>query len=369
MKTLIISHSAVVPLYREKFQRLVQMGCEAHLVLPLGWPEGGRYVSAPPAGKEKGVHIHRLAARFIGKVGGFHLRRLQALVGRVKPDLIHVEEEPYSLAAWQALRISRKNNIPFVFFTWENILRSYKFPLKWIDQWVLHHSKWAIAGNREAESVLAQRGFNGHCTVIPQYGVDPEIFRPYTVLNIEKPVFTIGYFGRLCEEKGILTLFRAVEELNFSWRLIVTGSGSYASVLKQKAKEAGLEKHITFMAAVENNKMPKALQQLDVLVLPSETRSDWKEQFGRVLVEAMACAIPVIGSNCGEIPHVIGEAGLIFPEKDWKSLANRIKDVYADPRQAMILGQKGRERVLNLFTTEHIAQQTFALYQSMLERM
>ncbi|MBN1596475.1 glycosyltransferase family 4 protein [candidate division FCPU426 bacterium] len=368
MKILVVSHSAVVPLYREKFHILASMGCEVHLLLPPSWPEGGRNIAAPPTGKEGEIHIHRLAGRFLGKVGGFHFKRLARVLHHIRPGVVQVEEEPYSLAAGQILWASRRRGLPFVFFTWENILRTYKPPLHWIDRWVLHHAQWAIAGTQAAQAVLAKRGFKGTCAVIPQYGVNPAIFRPYDVLHAVKPTFTIGFFGRLCEEKGIMTLLRATEELAFPWRLHITGNGPLQPVLQKRVREAGLEKQVLFMPAVDNDKMPKAMQTLDLVVLPSESTPAWKEQFGRVLIEAMACEIPVIGSDCGEIPTVIGEGGLTFAEKDWKSLAAAISLIQRDHRLAAGLGQKGRRRVLEHYTTRHIARQTWELYQRMLER-
>jgi glycosyltransferase involved in cell wall biosynthesis len=368
MKVLVVSHSAVVAMYREKFHALARLGCEIHLVVPPGWPEGGRCIVAPASGEENGITIHRLPARWVGKVGGYHLQGLSTVIGETKPDIIHVDEEPYAMVTWQTLRLAKRKKIPCVFFTWENILRTYKIPLRWIDRWVLRHAAWAIAGNQEAVSVLSQRGYAKKHAVIPQYGVNPETFRPYTVMNVVKPVYTIGFFGRLCEEKGILTLLRAVAELNFSWRLIITGNGPKEEELKQQVKTMGFEKQVVFHAAVPNQAMPKALQQLDVLVLPSQTQADWKEQFGRVLIEAMACEIPVIGSNSGEIPNVIGEAGLIFPEKDWKTLAEQITMLHADFYAAGVVGQKGRQRVLEYFTTERIVEQIYYVYNQLLGR-
>ena len=72
-----------------------------------------------------------------------------------------------------------------------------------------------------------------------------------------------------------------------------------------------------------STEVPAVLRALDVLVLPSLTTPSWKEQFGRVLQEAMACAIPVVGSDSGEIPHVIGDAGLVTPEGDAAALRRR----------------------------------------------
>jgi glycosyltransferase involved in cell wall biosynthesis len=102
-------------------------------------------------------------------------------------------------------------------------------------------------------------------------------------------------------------------------------------------------------------------------VLPSRSRPNWVEQFGRVLIEAMACGVPVVGSDCGEIPNVVGDAGLIFPEGDVEALREclarlmREGDLWAD------LSRRGRERVLAHFTQAQIAAQTVAVYRRVVD--
>ena len=111
--------------------------------------------------------------------------------------------------------------------------------------------------------------------------------------------------------------------------------------------------------------MPAFHRGLDALVLPSHTTSTWKEQFGRVLIEAMACATPVVGSDSGEIPHVIGAAGLIYPERDCAALAAQLQLLLDEPRRRAELGGAGRRRVLAYFTMAQIAAQTVAVYRRM----
>lgn len=363
MKVLVISHSAVVGLYRQKFHALARLGCELHLALPAAWPEGGRWVEAPADGWEEGIQIHRLPGWGLGRVGGFWLRGLAELVRRVDPELIHVEEEPYSLVCGQALRLALRFRRPLVFFTWENIFRGYKWPLSWVDRWVLNRATWAIAGNQAAREVLARRGFHGDCLVLPQYGVDPEVFKPQPRESGLTRGFAIGYFGRLLEEKGLATLLTAVRSLPCEWRLQITGSGPYEPLLRAQVEQWGLAPRVTLTPAIPNERMPAALGQLDVLVLPSETRPFWKEQFGRVLVEAMACEVPVIGSDSGEIPFVIGEAGMIFPEGRWDILADQLQKIHSQPALAAFYRGKGRERVLAQFTTDRLARETYKWYR------
>jgi glycosyltransferase involved in cell wall biosynthesis len=107
---------------------------------------------------------------------------------------------------------------------------------------------------------------------------------------------------------------------------------------------------------------------MDVLVLPSDTHKGWKEQFGRVLIEAMACQVPVIGSSSGAIPEVIGEAGLIFPERDHHALAAALERLQANPALRADLAQQGRDRVLRHFTNQVIAEKTYAIYRALVGR-
>ena len=91
----------------------------------------------------------------------------------------------------------------------------------------------------------------------------------------------------------------------------------------------------------------------------------WVEFFGRVLIEGMACEVPVIGSDSGEIPNVIGDAGLVFPEEDVEALADRLRRIIQDKSLRLQLIQRGLERVKE-FMWETIAQQTYEVYRELL---
>jgi glycosyltransferase involved in cell wall biosynthesis len=132
------------------------------------------------------------------------------------------------------------------------------------------------------------------------------------------------------------------------------------------AEELGISKRVRFLGRVASMQMPGFYGSLDVLVLPSRTRPNWKEQFGRVLVEAMACGVVVVGSDSGEIPHVIGEAGLIFPEGDAGALRRQLTRLWDNPDLRIELSRRARQRVLDHYTQERVALATFAVYQEML---
>jgi glycosyltransferase involved in cell wall biosynthesis len=132
------------------------------------------------------------------------------------------------------------------------------------------------------------------------------------------------------------------------------------------AAQLGLASQVDFLGKLSSAEMPEFYQSIDVLVLPSRTTRSWKEQFGRVLVEAMASGVPVAGSNSGEIPHVIGDSGVVFPENDVTALATLLAQFATDPAQRAALAARGRARVLARYTQERIAQATYAVYRGIL---
>jgi glycosyltransferase involved in cell wall biosynthesis len=232
-----------------------------------------------------------------------------------------------------------------------------------MEKYNYRHISAAICGNQESVTVLRRKGYQGAATVIPQFGVDPDIYLPHSTSPSE---FTIGYLGRLIVAKGLHTLLDAVEEMEGGWRLLLVGDGPMRREIEARISSPKLNGRVEIRKPVPSATVPDLLPSLSVLVLPSLTTESWKEQFGRVLIEAMACEVPVIGSDSGEIPNVIGQAGMIFPEGDVKLLRERLKRLRDDEELRTLLGKAGRQRVLGQYTQAKIASATFAVYQEML---
>jgi len=104
------------------------------------------------------------------------------------------------------------------------------------------------------------------------------------------------------------------------------------------------------------------MKEFDALVVPSETTPTWKEQFGRVIAEAFSMGLPVVGSDSGAVPEVIGDAGLVFPERNHKALAACLQSLIDNPELLRDLSAKGRARAMELFTWRKLAQQTRDLF-------
>jgi glycosyltransferase involved in cell wall biosynthesis len=283
---------------------------------------------------------------------------------QVRPDLVHIDEEPYNLATAHATWLARRQAASPLFFTWQNLLRRYPPPFNWTERWVLGHSASAIAGSAEAMRVLRAKGYRGAGAIIPQFGVDPVLFSPSEECVQGPPV--IGFIARLVEEKGVLVLLDALAGVRHDWRLHVIGTGPFEGAARARAEQLGLAARIHWEHGVPSTRVPDRLRTFSMLVQPSLTRRHWKEQFGRALMEAMACGVPVVGSDSGEIPGVIGDAGVVVPEGDPQALCTAVEGLLTDAALRADLGRLGRKRVLACFTHARIAQLTVAAYRSAL---
>lgn len=368
MRVTLISKALVVGAYQTKLAEMARCDSTLELtaIVPPYWRESGRQIALEQTHSEG----YRLIVAPIAFNGSYHLHYypgLERLLAETRPDLCHIDEEPYNWATYHALRAVQRVGAKAIFFTWQNIMRRYPWPFSAFEQSVYAGVSGAIAGNRAAAEVLRQKGYRGPLAVIPQFGVDPTLFTPRPQGNLSR-LFTIGYAGRLEEVKGLGTLAEALAGLRGEWRLLIAGEGPYRACLERRLAQAGLSDRVTFVGRVPSREMPQFLAQVDVLVLPSLTRPNWKEQFGRVLIEAMACGVPVIGSSSGEIPHVIGEAGLIFPEGEASRLRECLQRLQEDVTLRQTLAQRGRERVLQHYTQARIAQETVAFYHEVLAK-
>jgi glycosyltransferase involved in cell wall biosynthesis len=288
------------------------------------------------------------------------------LVRRLRPDIVHVDEESFNLATFLALRVAHHIGARTCFYNYANIERAYPPPFGWFERYAFTHASHALACSHEAAAIIRNHGFTGPLSIIAQTGVDPVHCAPRPDAHIARQPFTLGYVGRLVPEKGIADLISALATLPTHIRLRIIGSGSHAEVLHQHAITVGVASRIEWHAPVPSHAIPTVMHGLDTLVLPSRTTANWKEQFGRVLVEAMACGVPVIGSNSGEIPHVIGDGGLVYPEGDSDALASAIMQLVDYPQHYADYSQKARQRVQQHYTQQALAQQYLQIYQQML---
>jgi glycosyltransferase involved in cell wall biosynthesis len=376
VRLLFIGHTYTIRANQAKIAALAAMpDVSLTLVTPDRW-KGPLYSNITDpyiATKGEAVEHHVLRSAFVGKDSAYFFRnKLFSIVAELRPDIVHVEQGAYALSYAQTILALKKfaPDARTTFFTWWNLpyrLTGFKGLLETFN---LQHSSCAITGNAEAKSILICRGFKRPITVIPQIGVDPHTFElPHNeVLKSKLGLigFVIGYVGRVTEEKGVMNLVEALGQMErkSDVSLYVVGDGPMLDRVIARAAKLGVR--VVHTKAIRNEDVPQHLAVIDTLVLPSLTTEGWVEQFGHILIEAMAAGVPVIGSSSGEIPNVIQEGGRIYPEADTESLARILDHFQANPKLRNDLIAKGKLRVEREFTHQRIAEKQMKVYEWMM---
>jgi L-malate glycosyltransferase len=388
MRIVIASHTYIVDLNREKYRELAKLepNIEVTLVVPRRWKPGGvqnQTIETQPLqeGSFQVVPVSNFSKNNQGLLT--FGSEVISFLHRFNPDIIQVEQGSKSLGYAQLITLNKLLGLKAknIFFTWWNLPYDLKFPISWLEAYNLRHTDGIVAGNQDGAEILRDRGYEGSIEVMPQLGVDEGLFKPTLVpglrqeLGIQPQDFVVGFVGRFVEEKGLLTLSKALEQLSdLPWKWLLLGRGELRSQLEKWAVDLGFKDRIIFIESVPHDRVQDYINLLNILVLPSETTYKfktltsvgWKEQFGHVLIEAMACRVPVIGSDSGEIPHVIGDAGLLFPEGNADALKTCLVQLMENPTLAKELAQRGFDRSISLYTNKALAKKLLAFYQKII---
>jgi glycosyltransferase involved in cell wall biosynthesis len=388
MRILVVSHSYIVDLNCEKLRALASLepNIEVTVVVPRRWRPGGvqnKIIETQP--RQEGCFRIVPISNF--SENNQSLLTFGAdiipLLRQFRPQIIQVEQGAKALGYAQLISLNKLLGLQAknLFFTWWNLPYQLKFPISWLEAYNLQNTHGVIAGNQDAAEVLRKHGYQGAIKVMPQLGVDENRFRSQPQLELKSQLgiqtddFVVGFVGRFVEEKGLLTLGKALVGLQGRpWKWLLLGRGPLQSELMNKATEWGIKNQLIWVESVPHEEVPRYINVMDTLVLPSETNSQfktltaagWKEQFGHVLIEAMASKVPVIGSNSGEIPHVIADAGLVFPEGNVAALQKCLQQLMEQPNLANHLAQLGYERAMIWYTNKALAKQLFDFYREII---
>jgi glycosyltransferase involved in cell wall biosynthesis/GT2 family glycosyltransferase len=355
MRVLRVSHSAVVDEWRGRERALADLGVHVTLLSARRWHAGGTPVSLEPRPGERVIGVQTIGrhpALFL-----YDPRPIWRALGE-RWEVIDVHEEPFALATAEILllRILRAHarRTPVVLYTAQNLRKRYPVPFRWLERWALREASGISACNAEAARIVEAKGFAGRARVIP-LGVDESRFSPADDATApdaaaaretapspdaaaaasapdDATSVVVGFLGRLVPEKGLLVLLDAVGR-DPRLHLRIGGSGPMAAEFVVRAAAAGLSERVELAGPIDPEDVVAFYRTLDVLAVPSIPTSRWTEQFGRVAVEAMACGVPVVSSDAGALPDVVGGAGIVVPAGDASALATALAEA-SGPRAA-----------------------------------
>ncbi|HET7232099.1 MAG TPA: glycosyltransferase family 4 protein [Longimicrobium sp.] len=302
-------------------------------------------------------------------------RRLTNLLRRERWDVIHCWQEPFVVSAAEVARLAPKEPA-LVYATFQNLPKRYPIPFSRFEKSSMARADGWIAFGHTVEETLADRsGYRARMHRVIAPGVDTGHFHPDPIArrsvrqelrwdDDERPV--VGYLGRFVREKGIGVMIAALAKVSIPHRVLLVGGGEMEDELSTWAERSGGAAQV--VTGVPHDEVPAYLNAMDVLVAPSLTTPRWREQFGRMLTEAIACGVPVVGSDSGEIPHVIGDAGIITPEGDAGALAVALNDLIASPERRADLSRRGLERVRAEFALPVVARRHLDFFDAVLAR-
>lgn len=345
-RLLVVSHPAVVDVNQLVYRELSDRGWQVTIVLPSRWRSeysGGRMTPRALPGMESSLRCTRvlLSGR---PQRHLYLTRPAALCRRLRPDVAFVEAEPYSLPSFQWSEAFGRLHVPFGVQCYENIDRELPAPVRSLRSRLLRRAAFVAARSQTAAELARSWGARG------EIGLAPPAVPGWTPpeRSVDRP-FTVGYAGRLVESKGLTDLLAAVRLLDDPVGLLLIGDGE----LREQLEGAQIPgSRVRVLSGLRHDRMPEGYAQIDVLALPSRTTPTWKEQFGRVIVEALWCGVPVVGSDSGEIPWLIEltGGGLVFGEGDSEMLAARLSELRRDRRRREQLAASGRATVERMFS-------------------
>ena len=373
IRVLLISHTCQSQ--DEGHRRLVELGryddVALRVIVPDRWDHYGKPRAAEPKMPGRYDYVPtpvRFPSVWPAQWYFHYYPSLGRILHEFRPHVIDLWEEPYSVvtahAAWLRNRVLPEAWI--VSETEQNLLKTLPQPFEWCRKYTLRHSDYLIGRSEEAVGVCREKGYVGPAESIPN-AVDIARFAPMDRAACRAKYgmsgYVVGYVGRIIDWKGIDEIIAAMRLLPADVQLIVAGEGAMQPQLEALAREPAMVNRIHLVGQIAGDQLAGVMNAMDALLLPSRTTPTWKEQFGRVIIEAHACGVPVIGSDSGAIPAVVGEGGQIVPERDAAALAAAILRLRDAPELGPKMGAIGRRRAQAECTWAAVAARMHCVFQ------
>ena len=376
MRVLLISHTCQSATEGQpKAVQLARMaGLELCVLVPDRWCHYGTWRPAEVRPDLADVvRVGRVRWPWVGP-GQYYLHHypgMAELIRTFKPDVIDLWEESWGLVSVQACRLRSRlaPSAKIVSETEQNVAKRLPPPFEQFRRYVLRRADFVVARSDGAAQVVRDKGYAGPVDVVPN-AVDAELFRPMDRAKCKAALgasgFVVGYVGRLVPQKGLFDLLEAVARAPKDVNLLLVGSGPMEGEFRARSVAMNLDDRVRVLPEQPLAQLPTFMNAVDVLAVPSRTTPRWKEQFGRVIIEAHACGTPVIGSDSGAIPNVVGSGGMVVPEGDAAALADAVMAMRDGGQSRSTLGNLGYEVVRDQFTWARVAERMHEVYRRVL---
>lgn len=295
----------------------------------------------------------------------------------VNPDLVHVQYAPMALIHHQALLCKQVwgSDTKYTFFT----MNALGVPRERLDQrlrWqhLKRGADAALGHYPGCRDSLREAGFDKPIYLQTSYGVDEDLFAPDEAARAETRAelgfeddFVIGFVGRLESDKGLDDLLGAVPLEGVDWSLLLIGDGDMREETERVIRRNGWEDRVEMTGYVPQEEVPRYMRAMDCYVLGSKTRDYWIDTFPRTIVQAMACEVPVIGSDSGALPFQVRDAGLIYPEGDINELRERLHQLADDADLRAELAERGRAQAVDRFGQRTLADGFYEIARQVID--
>jgi glycosyltransferase involved in cell wall biosynthesis len=375
IRILAIGHSYGLRVNRAIAREVAKdSGFEITIGAPLFFEGDLRPVHCEPEPPDSPLKVVSIPTRWTKHIHvfGYDTNALRRLLHEGQFDGVHAWEEPYIYAGYQIAREVKETGTRFCFRSAQSLNKYYPPPFNFFEKKAVESANLWIAGGKSVFANLVRRGYSEQRGRILTLAVDTSSFQPQPEaarqavreeLGLTAPV--IGYVGRLVPAKGLRVLMKALEGIDprQPWSLLLLGSGPMKAEIERWAARRGWEKRVKVHLS-KHDDVPRYLGAMDMMVAPSQTTANWKEQFGRMLIEAFACGVPVVASDSGEIPFVVGDAGVIAPEKDSAAWGRAIERLLTSAEARQEMRMKGLDRV-GRYSAAHVAGQFREFYREL----
>ncbi len=368
------SRDSVISHMYEIYRRMAKSGLDIHIItskIVYGEAKGQRLpeiTDLPPEETIEGVHVHRIPFNpprsFLWKTPAYDLRFAKEITSKAKelePDIVHLHEPSFALSGFDKPTVATIHGLGFL---------EWKYASSLTKTYWLSHGMAELLGFRHVDLAIGvssymaravQRYYRQNKAVIIPNGVDLSRFNPQVDGSEVKDEFGefVLFVGRLSKSKGIMTLLRAAQichNINF---VIIGPSRQWRDYVKVAEDLPNV--HLVGLVSLE--KLLQFYAACDVAVIPSLF-----DPCPLVALEAGSMGKPIVASNVGGVPEVLGDACLLARPGDEKDFAAKISQLLTDESFASELGSRVRERIAKNFGWNIIVERTLRLYEQIVRQ-